>query len=272
MVTVLLTTLIFACKGPNGDTGPIGPNGQTGLPGTAGTNGTNGKDGANGLAGAAGATGAPGTNGKDGKDGVIVATATPWTKVNFDEGKVNYNYTNKNSSNVEYQTQFALILKDNTQPLLTKAVIDNGLILTYFKYNSLVYDQDNLSYKLSERVSGGAINSQGTNASSYFKIEGRAQDNFTDFANIQLYSYEYGVNYWNPQVSINTPTSQPTPNNYVSNSPELVGKSATFYKELFKKYMPEIRLVIVPLTTGGRRAAIDYSDYQAVKRAYNLKD
>jgi hypothetical protein len=35
---------------------------------------------------------------------------------------------------------------------------------------------------------------------------------------------------------------------------------------------PQFRYVVIPPAAGGRRAAIDYSDYNAVKAYYNLKD
>jgi Collagen triple helix repeat (20 copies) len=248
-ISIYFLLIVFSCKGPNGETGPAGQKGDAGL---------NGKDGLPGTVGAVGATGATGAAGKDGKDASLNAKATPWFRINYTEAFMTNLSTQKNNNGVSTTTaQFNL--KDNSFPFLTKEVVDNGVILIYYKFNDLGPLVDGGQPELAERILGGAMGPI-NNIRNNFKIEGRNTNNYSDYSNIQFFCYNYGVNYWNPYSSFSTDAS------------ELVGQPISFYRELFNKNAPQIRLVTIPLPAGGRRPAIDYSDYPAVKKAFNLKD
>ena len=64
---ILLTSLFFTCKGPQGDPGPKGDPGATGSIGATGATGATGAQGATGSQGATGATGSQGQPGTTGQ-------------------------------------------------------------------------------------------------------------------------------------------------------------------------------------------------------------
>ncbi|NBA86984.1 hypothetical protein GVN16_14525 [Emticicia sp. CRIBPO] len=244
--------IIFSCKeGPEGPVGPAGPQG------------TNGKDGAQGV---------QGTPGQDGKDAKTSVNSTGWIKLDFTGGQATLNNSTYNSKII--RTYVSLRLKSNNQPLFTKDIIDNGLILSYIKYNTLEYDSSLGNYILVTNIQTGTPS---TAARNYFKIEGRTTDKETDFSSIFLYLGEsIRENYWNPSVSIETPVYTAYENGYPvsfsSTAPELVNQSLSFYRELIAKHQPEVRLVTIKGEVGARMKNIDYSDYEQVRQAFNLKD
>lgn len=256
-ISLLSSSFLFfmSCEGPEGPVGPQGSKGDTGAVGQTGATGLSGKDG---------------TNGTNGVDGKIEAKATPWLSLDFEGGKTFIN-TYKYNGVDDYYTSVNLQLKDKTQSFLTKEVIDKGIIITYYKVNSLIYDETESAYSLEERITGGTLTGSGYTS---FKIEGRTTDKYEDFANCQLFNSEIAENYWNPIFSMSTPYSQIYTNNqyvYSTRAPELMSKTATFYRELAKKNAPKIRLVVIPLSASGRLKSIDYTNYTLVMKTFGLE-
>jgi hypothetical protein len=256
LLTIVSVSLsIISCEGPEG---PVGPSGTTGAAGTIGP---------------AGAAGAAGKDGLAGKDGKIQATATPWLTLDFEGGRANVNSFTQNGQGTDYYiTSVSLQLKEKKQDFLTKEVLDGGVVITYFKYNALLFDDTESAYSLAERISGGSATGGG---SSSFKIEGRTTNTFNDFASCSINNFEVGEKFWNPIFNFSTPFNQTFSNNqtvFTTRTPELLNKTATFYRELAKKNAPKIRLVVIPFAAAGRMKAIDFSNYELVKKTFNIKD
>lgn len=246
----ILFVSIVSCEGPVGPKGDIGPSGPAGAAGATG---------ATGATGPAGQNGTNGTNGTNGVDGKIEAKSTGWLSFDFEGGKSILNSSTYNGID-KYVTYVTLYLKDKTQPFFTREVLDKGLILTYFKFNALVFNENDSDYSLQERITGGAA----TNSiNSYFKIEGRTSSKSEDFTYCYLGNSEIAENYWNPYFNIQTPYVQSYVNNqyiYTSKAPELLDKSASFYRDLAKKVAPKMRLVVIPLSAAGRVKSLDWSN------------
>ncbi len=115
----------------------------------------------------------------------------------------------------------------------------------------------------------------GYSANNYFKIDGRELNKWEDFASIVYGVSNMNINQWELYASLNTNYTQNYVNNnyvYVSTSPELLNKSNVFYRELFTKNTPEIRLVTMTASAAGRLKNLDFSNYEAVKQALALTD
>lgn len=120
-----------ACKsttpgptGANGTNGTTGATGATGAAGAVGPGGPQGVAGATGAAGPAGATGATGATGADGAAGATGATgATGAAGASTNIGS--YLFTNQ-SVYLAGSTRFLV-------PAITQTIVDQGLILVYFR-------------------------------------------------------------------------------------------------------------------------------------------
>lgn len=239
----LLIILVISCKGPEGPAGPQGAIGQTGAAGPTGPQGVSGTTGATGPQGVSGVAGAPG-------NANVVYTA--WKPISV-------------SSNAGY-----LRLDDNTGlfmgnegqeafPLFTADALNKSLIYVYFKGNIAVFDLATGGYKLTERIAADSFN--GT-----LKIPGRATADFYDFQRYTVYHQGIGINFLSTYIAMNTVGSDQKP------VPEFVGKNAPYFRDLVKD-LPQFRVIIVNGSTpGGRAGSVDFKDYAAVKRAYNLPD
>jgi hypothetical protein len=169
----VVAALIFmdACKVEKGDVGPIGPAGPTGA------------TGATGAAGAVGAVGATGATGATGTANVIYSD---WANVTF------------TGSGTSWSGQIAA-------PKITQDILDKGLVKTYFKFGTAVYE-------------GNYANTP-TGATIYY---------YLTVGTINIRS-TFAANYpW--------------------------------------------RYIIIPGGVGARRAAVDYTNYEEVKKYYNLPD
>ena len=249
---LLISTLVslFACQGPEGPVGPQGIKGDSGIAGPAGPAGADGAPGADGL---------PGANGLDGNANVA---STGWLNVNMDNTRINkYNYTK--ASGEIYQTYVNFTTLNDNAPFMTQELIDNSVILTYWKTKALAYDETQANYNLADRVSGGNFMS---NAYGYFKIPGRENSNFGDFQ----YFYT-GVNEISPgkvslSISMNTNYNNST---FVSLAPELLDKTADFYREFFRNDL-KYRVIVIPANASLKVRNIDYSNYDEVVKHFGL--
>lgn len=244
--------ILIACEGPAGPSGSIGPAGPAG---PSGSNGTQGPAGSNGV------------------DGKIEAKSTGWLTLDFEGGKAIISSYTQNGQGTDFiGTNLNLQLKDKKQALFTKEVLNKGLVLTYFKVNNIVFDETESAYSLAERIIGGTATASGF---SYFKIPGRASNTFNDFVSCTLSNSEIGEDYWNPTFFLSTPIVQSFINNQTvstSRAPELVNKSASFYRDLSLQNAPKIRIVVIPLSVSGRFKALDFSNYELVKKTFNIPD
>jgi|GEM_PF-1936844 len=251
------TMFMFSCEGPEGPQGPVG---------------TAGKDGAAGSKGDKGDKGDKGEAGQDGKDGSSAVNSSPWIRLDYKtDGATTITNQNYTSNGAIYQTYVNLSLKDKTQPLLTKEIVEQGMYLVYIRYKVMMYDQEESSYYLDNRITGGV----NIGVTSYFKIPGRENSRAGDYAYLTFGISELGENTWNPYLYFSSPSQQVYENNqyvYKSTATDLVDKSNAFYRELLSSNVPEVRLVTVKGSLSGRLKNIDFSDYEAVKEAFNLED
>lgn len=231
--SILALIFFSSCEGPAGETGPIGPTGPQGVAG------------ANGVAGAKGDMGAPGT---------ANVQYTEWKTPEW----VNYQRLTDN-------TMAYLNVQDTKQPLFTKAVIDSALIYIYLKTQTIRWIQADQEYKLEQRISNA------TDTYGYFKIPGRTTSSWEDYFQYGLGTSLIGEDFFNPYIQLYTTKYDYTLQKNVA-LPELIGKNATFFKDLVKD-LPQYRIVIVPASVKvGRAAAVDFTDYNAVKLAFNIPD
>ncbi|MES2267755.1 MAG: hypothetical protein V4520_13415 [Bacteroidota bacterium] len=98
-------------KGETGATGPAGATGATGPTGATGATGAQGPTGPTGATGATGQTGAAGQDGKDGKDGTA----------------------NVQSFLLPSKSVTLTGLSRLTVPAITQSVVDQGIVLVYFR-------------------------------------------------------------------------------------------------------------------------------------------
>lgn len=235
--------LVVSCKGPEGPQGPAGPAGAAGVAGATGPAGASGVMGATGPAGVSGVAGAMG-------NANVVYTA--WKGVDISSS---YFQTTDNF--------YTYMGNDNTSayPLLTTDVINKSLVYVYFKFGQQLYDNATAEVKLVERISP-------TSAYGQIKIPGRTTSTYADFFNYQVYHQPIGPNFLN--FTLRMDTFMYDQQGKQATIPELVGRNAQYFRDLVKD-LPQYRVVIVNGSTpGGRAAAIDYKDYAAVKKAYNL--
>lgn len=262
----LLFILVFSCKGPEGPQGPVGPAGP----------GTTGPQGASGVAGATGPQGASGVAGTTGPQGVSgVAGPTGAAGPQGAMGNANVVYTDWKTPILDvfnaFQDNSAVYLsnQNTANVLLTKDVIDKSVVYVYFKIGQLLADQSVGSFALAERIQAPEALNSGVPGS--VKIPGRTTSTESDFVYYYLNRDLIGANYLKFNLTLYTSQYNQAQNKSVPVT-ELVGKNAQFYKDLLNA-LPQYRVVIVNGSIpGGRAAGIDFKDYAAVKRAYNLPD
>ena len=254
----LLFMVVISCKGPEGPIGPAGPTGSTGgvggvgATGPQGVSGTAGATGPQGVSGVAGPTGATGAQGPMGNANVVY---TAWKPVDVSTGfsralDNQYVYLDNNAK--------------ATNALLTQDVIDKSIVYTYYKTGQPEYDPANAGYKLVERIQAG-------NTGGYTKITGRTTSDFPDYIYYYISQPNIGVNYFPFSLTLYTNQYDQAQNKNVPVT-DLIGKNAQFFRDMVKD-LPQYRIVIVNGSTpGGRVAGVDFKDYAAVKRAYNLPD
>ncbi|WP_261340788.1 collagen-like triple helix repeat-containing protein [Spirosoma montaniterrae] len=257
VLTVFILT--YACKGPEGPQGPIGPQGTQGTIGVTGPQGVSGATGATGPQGVSGATGATGPQGPQGPQGPIGNANVAYTAWRVVDNSGNYSRTSDNM----------MVYMGNegktASTLLTKEVMDKSLVYIYFKFGQLLYDQSVGTNQLRERIQQG-------NATGMTKIPGHTTSEFNDYIYYNV-SHDYlGENYLRFNVNLFTQTWDQAQAKWVPNS-EMVGKNAQYFRDMVKE-LPQYRIVIVngSTLTGGRRAAVDFKDYAAVKQAFNIPD
>lgn len=232
---IMATVLFFGCEGPEG---PLGPQGAKG---------DNGDVGAVGPKGDTGSTGTNGTNGKDGNANVVYSA---WLVPTWSANGSNVNYS--------YFEQ-----KDKQNDLLTQDAIDKGVVYTYVKARQLNYNSDKQEYELLDVISPN-------NGNYFMKIPGRTTNDYRDFTRASFYiSNEIGVNYLNVGATLVKIGPDVNYTNFETPIPELANKSFDFYKDLLKDL--KYRVVVVHGSTQGR-INVDMTDYEAVKKAYNLPD
>lgn len=237
IIAIFASSLIYSCKGPDGAIGPKGANGT------------------NGATGAIGATGAKGADGN--------------TNVVYSEWRLSYKSSADYFTNMTGQrliTAIQLLPITTDEPILSKEAYRTGSVYTYAKFNALVYDSDNKTYKLSERIKLLVDN---TTVESYSLIPGRNKDLSTSYTRTSLFNVEIRENYFSffGYNSLRDDGTQAV-------IPEFQGKVdlAFFQKPLMLDTIILVRHVIINGTMKGRIASIDMSDYGEVKRALNLRD
>ena len=255
--TLLSAGIFFACEGPQGDTGPIGPAGPQGVAGSNGAIGATGPAGSNGTPGKDGATGAPG------KDGNANVVATAWRKL--DVGKTVANKIGGpdiSSINTDYG--------NTNEPLFTQEVLDKDLIYTYCKRSEVSYGA-NGAVTLVERYE--LLNK--STVDSPFLIPGRSNETEDNYRYGLISAPKYGVNYFNIsgllalRRQIFNPTTQKTETLVPD---ELKGKDEAYFKGIMENLFSIRHVIVKSNIAGGRKIAVNMNDYNAVKRAYNLKD
>ena len=263
-LVALLFMVVIACKGPEGPagpagtTGPAGPAGATGPQGVSGTTGATGPQGASGVAGATGPQGTSGVAGPQGPMGNANVVYTDWKTPAFD-------------ILTPFQDNSAVYLsnQNTANALLTKDVIDKSVVYVYFKISQLQKDQSTGGFAIVERIQAPDALNSGVPGS--VKIPGRTTSNETDFVYYYLNRDLIGVNYLKFNMTLYTSQYDQTQNKNVL-VPELVGKNALFYTNLLST-LPQYRIVVVNGSIpGGRASAVDFNNYAAVKRVYNLPD
>lgn len=245
---------MYSCKGPQGDLGPAGIQGQVGkdgpigVTGPVGPNGAVGPQGATGAAGAQGQTGATGPQGPMGNANVVYSTwITPtWA-------------SNGESPNIMLFGQ-----RNTANNLLTQEAIDKGVVYTYVKFKTTIFNETTNELELVDRI-------QPNSGTARFKIPGRQTNRDQDYGSAGLFvNSQIGVNYLQVSGNLN---KQVWNDNYSAQvvAPELAGKSFTFYNDIAKT-LYQYRVVVVYGSTAGRLAAIDWKNYEEVKAAFNFKD
>ena len=132
------TTGATGAGGPQGATGTTGATGATGATGPAGATGATGATGTTGATGAIGATGATGAVGATGATGAAGTTGATGATGAAGPGADSYLFPNQ-----------SILLTGTrlTVPAITQAVVDEGVVLVYFRatgtssYYSLPYSQ-----------------------------------------------------------------------------------------------------------------------------------
>lgn len=239
-LATLLLMLVISCKGPEGPQGPAGP---TGAAGAAGAPGATGPAGASGVAGATGPT------------GNANVTYTDWKAMDLSGAVFKF----------PSRTQVDLVPASTANALLTKDAVDKGLIYIYYKFGQLQYDATNKNYVLAERITQNEV------PLGRVKIPNRTTSNIGDFANYKITTDYLGQNYFSPKLSLTTGSYDSASNQYLVIN-ELVNQSDEFYRTMFAQ-LPQYRIVVVAGSVkSGRQGAVDYSDYAAVKQAYNIPD
>jgi hypothetical protein len=194
-----------------------------------------------------GAAGINGTNGRDGNANVVYTT---WKTPDW--------------GNVFIYSQRVLMLPiDVRSSVLTSEALDRGLVHVYCKFKSIQYTGS--GYELVDRVALAT-----NNPFHYIKIPGRTTNEIDDFLQARLSVSHLAVNSFDPSIEIYISQYNQETGAY-EQIPELVGQGRTFYQGLAQT-MPQYRIVVAHGTTPARMKAIDWSDYEAVKKTFNLPD
>ncbi len=250
---------VESCKGPEGPIGPVGPTGTVGSAGANGTNGAIGTPGANGGNGKDGANGATGATGAKGETGNANVVYNDWKPVKTDKL-----YSNKDAKGNYTYLQF--YPSDTKEPLFTKEAMNTAAIYTYVKYNLIKYDDATQTYSLQEKIRLLADNG----IQNSLLIGGRNKDIYTSYGSTYLSQAEYSENSFYYSLFFNVTEYDNVKQTYVP-VPEYLGKSLTYFQDIAKT-MPQYRHVVVYGSTKGRMAAINWKDYDEVKRTLNLKN
>jgi Collagen triple helix repeat (20 copies) len=125
LLALAITFIAVSCtkEGPEGPTGATGPQGPTGTTGAIGPNGPAGPTGPAGPAGPTGPQGPPGTAN-------VIYSA--WATV----GSLTTSIPLADSTFADFG-QCKRFLR--TAPSLTQAILDNGLVLSYWRVNTIIY-------------------------------------------------------------------------------------------------------------------------------------
>ena len=217
-----------------------------------GPQGDPGPQGSIGISGASGTTGAAGSKGPTGDAGTPNVVYSDW---------ITFNWT-VSGNGVGDNSYYTLTAPTTANPLFSKEAITSAAIFTYAKfktYEDSIINGNYGKYKLVERISNNRF------ISHYFKVPGRTDATFFDYGFAYVNIGGISENYFSPSIQVNTFTlGQPIP--------ELKNRSANFVQALVGN-LPQFRHVIVyGGTKGGRLAAVDWSNYDEVKRALHLTD
>jgi Collagen triple helix repeat (20 copies) len=253
ILTILTAGFFYSCEGPEGPVGPQGPQGPAGVSGAVGNNG------AAGIAGTTGPTGATGAAGKDGNANVL---ATAWRKLDVSKTVANrIGGTDITSIITEYG--------NTAEPLFTQEVLDKDLIYTYCKHNEVVYGVDG-AVTLVERYE--LLNKSSIDAP--FLIPGRTNVTENNYRYGILSPPKYGVNYFNIPglLSLRRQIYNPaTLQTEVLLPDEFKGKDEAYYKGIMENLFSIRHVIVKSNMAGGRQLAVNMNDYNAVKKAFNLK-
>ena len=214
-------------------------------------------EGPEGPAGPAGTAGTPGSAGVAGPVGSANVIYTEWKTPNW---SAFYRYPDNTA------VQFSLSAEDSKNPVLTKDVIDKADVHIYTKVQLQEWDPTTAEYKLVNR-----IYSTSSFVGASVKVPGRTTGKPEDFLQINGSFNPIGENYFAAFVNLSTSTYDNAQQKYIP-IPDLVGKTAAVYKDILKDG-PQYRMMIIPgAVKVGRKASVDFSDYEAVKHAFGIKD
>lgn len=231
----LLFVMVASCKGPDGPAGPQGPAGPSGAAGPVGT------------------TGPAGASGVAGPMGNANVVYTDWKPLDV----------GGNFSRFPDGSQVNLSPATTANALLTADAINKGVIYVYYKFGVLTNDPATQTNSLVERISSDKV------AYANVKIPGRKTNTSLDYALYQVTMDNIGLNYFSPKLTLTT--GYPSADVYVPIE-GLTSQDPQFYKDMFKT-LPQYRMVVVNGSVkAGRSGAVDYTNYAAVKEAYNLPD
>lgn len=269
IIAISATLLINSCKGPDGPIGPSGPVGSTGanggigatgVPGAAGNKGDKGDKGDTGGTGGTGAKGDKGDTGGTGANGNANVVYNEWKSLTLD----------RVSSSRDARGNYTFLILspfDQKEPLFTKDAINTAAIYSYIKYSVPLYNQNDQTYSLAERIK---LITPNNNTQAYSLIPGRNKDVFNSYSYTFFYNVEYGENYFNYNFQQILNESVPNSNTQTQ-IPEFQGKDLAYFQNAAKA-TPLIRHVVVYGSTKGRIASINMNDYNEVKRVFNLRD
>ena len=236
---LILSLMLFAsCKGPEGPQGPAGPTGATGATGAAGATGP------------AGASGVAGATGPMGNANIVYSD---WKAIDVSGNFFKY----------PDNSQVQLSPVATTSPLLSQSAINTGIIYVYYKFGQLDYDQATSQYVLRERIKTDTV-------SAYVKIPNRTTNQFQDYARYQIITDNLGQNYFSTKVVLFTGILNSSRTGYDPIA-DLVNQTPAFYRDMFTS-LPQYRIVVAYGSVKGRSGAVDFTDYAAVKQAFNLPD
>ena len=245
---ISVALILGGCKGPQGD---VGPAGVSGTAGKNGTNGTTGTAGSTGATGATGDTGATGTTGATGAGGDTGATGTKGDPGSLTLVYSDWKLLNKFVKNADLSNTFQYL--DNTSNNYS-ALVPNGLSVSLFR---------DYGYHTVTNGSGDLVGFLYT----YYKIT----ENFVDVVFPGSYTRE-PVNVTTNSFGGNSSVPALSSNVYFYFNKSTFTDKSDFAKEITDR-KPSARLLFLPLALKkGRMAHVDMSNYEEVKRTFNLRD